>query len=86
MVRSFYAWNLGVLAYVIVIMVAGWLESSNPAFTIVPGTARNLIYVVRLLTGIAMLAGSVEWLLASFALKAQRPAARTIPISGVKVA
>lgn len=83
---SFYAWNLGVLAYVIVIMVAGWIETADPAFTIVPGTARNLIYFVRLLTGIAMLAGSVEWLLASFALKAQRPAARTIPISGVKVA
>jgi len=83
---SFYAWNLGVLAYVIVIMVAGWIEGSNPAFTIVPGKARNLIYVVRLLTGVAMLAGSVEWLLASLALKTQRPAARAIEMSGVKVA
>ena len=83
---SFYAWNLGVLAYVIVIMIAGWIEGADPAFTIVPGMTRNLMYVVRLLTGVAMLAGSVEWLLASLALKTERPAARTIQMSGAKVA
>jgi len=83
---SFYAWNLGVLAYVVVIMIAGWIEGADPAFTIVPGTTRNLMYVVRLLTGVAMLAGSVEWLLASLALKTERPAARTNQMSGVKVA
>lgn len=59
---SFHAWNLGVLAYVIIISAAGWIEGADPAFTIVPGPARNLIYIVRLLTGIAMLAASVEWL------------------------
>lgn len=83
---SFYAWNLGVLAYVVVIIVAGWIEGADPAFTIVPGTARNLLYVVRLLTGVAMLTGSVEWLLASLALKTKKAAARTIEMSGVKVA
>jgi cytochrome c oxidase cbb3-type subunit I len=83
---SFYAWNLGVLAYVIVIMIAGWIEGADPAFTIVPGTARNIIYIIRLLTGIAMLAGSAEWLLASLALKTKTVAANRLEMPGVKVA
>ncbi|WP_109485603.1 hypothetical protein [Occallatibacter savannae] len=83
---SFYAWNLGVLAYVVVIMVAGWVEGADPAFTIVPGTARNVLYVIRLLTGISMLAGSVEWLLASLALKTKRSVSRELELPGVKVA
>jgi cytochrome c oxidase cbb3-type subunit 1 len=66
---SFYAWNLGVLAYVLVMLVAGWIEGSNPAFTIVPGATRDLLYTLRLLTGIAMLAGSAEWLVASASLR-----------------
>ena len=66
---SYYAWNLGVLAYVIVMMIAGWLESTDPAFTIAPGAARDCIYAIRLLTGISMLAASMEWLVASHSLK-----------------
>ena len=62
---SFYAWNLGVLAYVIVMTVAGWIEGADPSFTIVPGFERNLLYTLRLFTGLAMLAGSVEWLVAA---------------------
>ena len=83
---SFHAWNLGVLAYVIVIMIAGWIEGADPAFTIVPGTARNIIYIIRLVTGISMLAGSVEWLLASLALKTNTATAKGIEIPRVKVA
>ena len=82
---SFYAWNLGVLAYVIVIMIAGWIEGADPAFTIVPGTARNFIYIVRLLTGIVMFAGSVEWFIASLALTNKMTAVR-IEVPGAKVA
>lgn len=67
---SFHAWNIGVLAYVVIITIAGWIESDNPAFTIVPGVARNILYFVRLLTGIAMLAGSAEWLVAASSLPA----------------
>jgi cytochrome c oxidase cbb3-type subunit 1 len=67
---SFHAWNLGVLAYVIIISIAGWIESANPAFTIVPGPARQVLYFVRLLTGIAMLLGSAEWLIAASSLPA----------------
>jgi len=59
---SFYAWNIGVLAYVVIMTIAGWLEGSNPAFTIVPGMARNLLYFLRLMTGLAMLAASADWL------------------------
>lgn len=77
---SFYAWNLGVLAYVLVMFVTGWIEGSDPAFTIVPGTVRNVLYTIRLLTGIAMLAGSAEWLMAAASLKlAQTPAAIEAP-------
>jgi cytochrome c oxidase cbb3-type subunit I len=82
---SFYAWNLGVLAYVIVIMIAGWMEGTDPSFTIAPGTARNMLYVIRLITGVSMLAGSAEWFLASLALKATpSPVQNEIP--GVEAA
>jgi cytochrome c oxidase cbb3-type subunit I len=83
---SFYAWNLGVLAYVVVIMVAGWIEGADPAFTIVPGPTRNLIYVLRLVTGISMLAGSAEWLIASLTLKTQTATEKKMGMPGVKVA
>jgi cytochrome c oxidase cbb3-type subunit 1 len=82
---SFYAWNMGVLAYVIIIMIAGWFESTDPAFTIAPGPVRNLIYVIRLLTGISMLAGSLEWLVASLSLKTELVATE-VEVSGAKVA
>ena len=82
---SFHAWNLGVLAYVIVMTIAGWLEGSDPSFTIVPGPVRNALYAVRLFTGVAMLAGSVEWLLASYA-SGVVSRQRQIEVAGAKVA
>jgi cytochrome c oxidase cbb3-type subunit 1 len=60
--RAFYAWNYGVLAYVALMTIAGWIEGANPAFTIVPGLAREAIYLLRLFTGVAMLTASVDWL------------------------
>jgi hypothetical protein len=51
---------MGVLAYVAIISLAGWIEGANPAFTIVLGPTREVLYVVRLLIGIAMLTGSLE--------------------------
>jgi len=82
---SFHAWNQGVLAYVIVISIAGWIEGADPAFTIVPGPMRAILYFVRLLTGVAMLAGSLEWLIAASSLPilAQAPKAE---LSGAHVA
>ena len=65
---SFHVWNWGVLGYIVVITIAGWLEGSNPAFTIVLTPTRNLLYILRLLTGILMLVASAEWLRAAFVL------------------
>ena len=66
---SFHMWNYGVLAYVVVIMVAGWIEGADPAFTIVPGPARDTLYVIRLVTGLMMLAASAEWLVAAWSMR-----------------
>jgi len=60
--RSFYAWNLSVIAYIVLMTVAGWREGFDPTFTIVPGLARNLLYLLRLVTGVVMLLASVDWL------------------------
>jgi cytochrome c oxidase cbb3-type subunit 1 len=59
---SFYGWNLAVLAYVLLMMVAGWREGFDPTFTIVSGTARDTLYVLRLVVGVVMLAASLDWL------------------------
>jgi len=59
--RSFYLWNGSVIGYVIVVTIAGWHEGFDPTFTIVPGTARNILYALRLLTGILMLLASLDW-------------------------
>ncbi len=82
---SFHAWNLGVLAYVVIISIAGWIEGANPAFTIVPGPAREFLYIVRLLTGVAMLAGSLEWLTAASSLPALERHVE-VELQGVNVA
>jgi cytochrome c oxidase cbb3-type subunit 1 len=60
--RSFYAWNLSVIAYILIMTVAGWREGFDATFTIVPGPARNLLYAMRLLTGVVMLLASLDWL------------------------
>ena len=65
---SFHLWNWSVVAYVVLMLIAGWIEGSNPAFTSAPGPARNVIYLLRLVTGIAMLLSSAEWLDAASAL------------------
>jgi cytochrome c oxidase cbb3-type subunit I len=62
---SFYVWNLAVLAYVLLMFTAGWREGNDPAFTILPGTARNLIYTGRLIVGVLMFLASAEWLIAA---------------------
>ena len=46
--RSFYLWNGSVIAYVVLMTVAGWREGFDPTFTIVPGIARNILYALRL--------------------------------------
>jgi len=61
--RSFYAWNSAVMGYVALMAAAGWREGFDPAFTIVPGLARNAIYALRLVVGLGMLAASLDWLI-----------------------
>jgi len=61
--RSFYSWNGAVLGYVALMTAAGWREGFDPTFTIVPGLARNAIYALRLVVGLAMLAASLDWLI-----------------------
>jgi cytochrome c oxidase cbb3-type subunit 1 len=74
--RSFYAWHGGVVAYIVVVTIAGWLEGDDPAFTIVPGAARNILYALRLLTGIFMLLASLDWFVdASTVIRESAPAA-----------
>ena len=65
---SFHMWNWSVLAYVVLMFIAGWIEGNDPAFTIVPSLARNVLYALRLVTGILMLVSSAEWLVATSAL------------------
>lgn len=59
---AFIAWHGATLAYVVLFLFAGWREGADPAFTMVPGTARNVLYVTRLFLGVAMTAASGEWL------------------------
>jgi cytochrome c oxidase cbb3-type subunit 1 len=82
---SFHAWNVGVLAYVVLMTVAGWIEGGDPAFTIVPGFARDVLYILRLITGIIMLAASLEWWISAFSLPALSKETN-VELLGVKVA
>jgi len=59
---AFVAWHGATLAYVVLFLWAGWREGVDPTFTIVPGPARDVLYAVRLVLGIAMTAASGEWL------------------------
>ena len=61
--RSFYLWHGSVIAYIVVVTIAGWREGFDPSFTIIPGLERNILYTLRLVTGILMLIASVDWFL-----------------------
>lgn len=84
---SFYLWNASVLAYVILMFAAGWREGFDPSFSIAPGMARNVIYVLRLLVGLMMFVASLEWLIAANALlRESKPAPTTLPVPLEKTA
>ncbi len=65
---SFHMWNWSVLAYVVIMLIAGWIEGGDPVFTSVPGLTRNILYTLRLITGVLMLISSAEWLIATSGL------------------
>ena len=73
---AFYVWHASVLAFVLLMLFAGWIEGSNPAFTMVPAATRSAIYGLRLLVGVLMLAASAQWLLDATMLL-RTPVART---------
>lgn len=75
--RSLYIWNGSVLAYVLLMFYTGWREGFDPSFSMVPGPERNMLYALRLGTGLLMLIASAIWLYdANRLLKQSRPPAR----------
>jgi len=79
--RSFYLWHASVIAYILLMTIAGWREGFDPTFTIVPGPARNLLYALRLLTGICMFLASLDWLVdASTLLREPHSASTIVPL------
>jgi cytochrome c oxidase cbb3-type subunit 1 len=76
---SFYVWNGSVLAYVVLMTAAGWREGFDPTFTIVPGMARNILYVLRLLSGALMFAAALEWFIGATKLL-REPASASLPL------
>jgi cytochrome c oxidase cbb3-type subunit 1 len=71
---SFWIWHASVLAYASLMFYAGWREGSDPAFTLIPSTARNSIYAFRLFLGVLMLIASSEWLILASQLPRRLPA------------
>ena len=75
--RSFYLWHGSVIAYIVVVTIAGWREGFDPSFTIIPGSARTILYTLRLITGILMLVASVDWFLDASTLLIEPALAQT---------
>jgi cytochrome c oxidase cbb3-type subunit 1 len=59
--RAFVAWQAGTLGYVVVMLFAGTIEGRNPAFNIVPGAMRDLVYLLRLGCGALMTSAAAHW-------------------------
>ncbi len=59
---AFLAWQGGTFLYVLLMLGAGWIEGNDPTFTVVPSTARNVLYLLRLVLGAAMALASANWL------------------------
>lgn len=78
--RSYYFWHGGVIAFAVLMTIAGWRESSDPAFTILAGPLRNLLYALRLLAGAFLLAASIGWLADATRLL-REPAADAMEVS-----
>lgn len=78
--RSFWIWNSAALVYVLAMWVAGIMEAADPAFTIVPNSARTVLYTLRLFAGLAMAGCSLHWWLAALELKSERPLEWAAPV------
>jgi cytochrome c oxidase cbb3-type subunit 1 len=80
---SFYLWQASVAAYVAIMFLAGWIEGSDPAFSIVPGVLRNSIYALRLFLGILILVASLDWFRDAFTLFGEIEASRIQQLQAV---
>lgn len=77
---SFIAWQAGTAVYIVVMLIAGWIEGTDPAFTMMPNESRYVLYLIRLGCGIAMALASLEWLWQlSRRLRSKPAAAQMIP-------
>jgi cytochrome c oxidase cbb3-type subunit 1 len=59
--HAFLAWHGGAIGYIALMFFAGTIEGKNPAFSFVPGTGRETIYLLRLGCGLLMTAAALTW-------------------------
>ncbi len=60
----FWMWHIGTAAYIVFMLVSGWIEGTRPEFSFVPGMLRNILFALRLLSGVAMTIASADWFIA----------------------
>ena len=58
---GFWRWNLAVLGYVALMMLAGVCEARDPAWAMTGGTGRSAIFFLRMLCGLVLLGVSWSW-------------------------
>ena len=76
---AFLAWQVGTLGYVVVMFIAGWIEGNDHAFNFVPGSVREVIYLLRLGCGGLMTAATCHWLMQiTRSLRLAKPAEREV--------
>ncbi len=63
----------------VVLLIADWCEGLGPAFITVPGIARNVLYILRVITGFLLLLGSPDSL-ADASTLLRKPASAFIEI------
>ena len=76
---AFLTWQGATFLYVVLMLGAGYIEGNNPTFTVVPSTARDTTYLLRLLLGAAMAAASIDWFV-RLARNMYAPAPNPVPI------
>jgi cytochrome c oxidase cbb3-type subunit 1 len=74
--------SLLIFVMVQLMSVAGWREGFDPTFTIVPSAARDVLYALRLVSGLLMFAASLDWFVdATTLLREPASVSRQIPIA-----
>lgn len=68
-------WHIGALAMILVLAATGWMEGSRPGWLIGDAGWRFILYGLRALCGLLMLAASIHWLASWKAVPRTDPAA-----------